>query len=54
MPVKGLKDRDGDLRTDGAYVASFPRPATGAYRAKVAFIGTADLRKSGKVVGFRV
>ena len=54
VPVKGLKDRDGDLLTDGVYVASFPRPAKGAYRAKVAFIGTADLRKSGKVVSFRV
>jgi hypothetical protein len=54
VPVKGLKDRDGDLLTDGAYVASFPRPARGAYRCKVAFLGTADLRRSGKVVSFRV
>jgi hypothetical protein len=54
VAVKGLKDRDADGKTDGQYVASFARPAKGSYRFKVVFLGTGELRKSAKAVGFRL
>ncbi len=39
--VKGLKDRNGDGIVDGAYLASFPRPARGCYRFVAKFAGSA-------------
>ncbi|HEX6843593.1 MAG TPA: Calx-beta domain-containing protein [Actinomycetota bacterium] len=52
--VKGLKDRDGDGKADGLYVASFAKPAKGTYRFKVAFLGTGELKKSAKTVTFKL
>lgn len=54
VSVKGLKDRDGDGKTDGAYLASFAKPAKGSYRFKVVFAGTGQLKKSAKTVTFKV
>jgi chitinase len=39
--VKGLKDRNGDGIVDGAYLASFPRPARGSYRFVAKYAGSA-------------
>jgi large repetitive protein len=39
--VKGLKDRNGDSIVDGAYLASFPRPASGSYRFVATYAGSA-------------
>jgi hypothetical protein len=50
--VKGLKDRDGDGKTDGAYRAPFPRPAKGTYRFTVTFSGTVDLKKTTRSLTF--
>lgn len=52
VAVKTLRDRDGDGKTDGHYVASFTKPARGAYRFKVAFAGTSELKRSSKSVNF--
>jgi large repetitive protein len=38
--VKGLKDRNGDGIVDGAYLASFPRPASGSYRFVAKYAGS--------------
>jgi hypothetical protein len=38
--VKGLKDRNGDGIVDGAYLASFPRPASGSYRFVATYAGS--------------
>jgi Calx-beta domain len=37
--VKGLKDRNGDGIVDGAYLASFPRPASGSFRFVAKYAG---------------
>ena len=39
--VKALKDRNGDGILDGAYLASFPRPASGSYRFVAKYAGSA-------------
>jgi hypothetical protein len=54
VTVKALGDRDGDTKPDVAYVASFPKPSNGRYRAKVSFAPTPELLKSAKTVGFKI
>jgi hypothetical protein len=54
VTVRALADRDGDSKPDAAYVASFPKPAKGSYRARVTFAGTADLLRSARAVLFRI
>ena len=42
VPVKMIKDRDGDGRPDGSFTATFSRPsARGAYKILARFTGTA-------------
>jgi large repetitive protein len=45
VPVRYLKDRDGDGKTDGSYTATFTRPkAKGTYKILVRFKGTATYK----------
>jgi len=39
VPVRRFKDRDGDLRTDARYRASFHRPGPGRYQITTKFKG---------------
>lgn len=54
VAVRGLKDRDGDGKIDGAFRAPFPRPAKGTYRFTVVFSGTPDLRKTARSLTFKL
>jgi len=52
VPVRYLKDRDGDGKTDGSYTATFTRPkAKGSYKVLTRFKGTANYkpRSLGKI-----
>jgi len=41
VPVRYIKDRDGDGKKDGTYTATFNRPkAQGSYKVLVRFKGT--------------
>jgi hypothetical protein len=45
VPVRYLKDRDGDGKTDGSYTATFTRPkAKGSYKVVTRFKGTANYK----------
>jgi hypothetical protein len=45
VSVRYLKDRDGDGKTDGSYVATFTRPKTkGSYKVLTRFKGTANYK----------
>jgi hypothetical protein len=48
VAVKGLKDRNGDGITDGAYLAAFARPARGAYRFVAKYAGSPTYAASAK------
>ncbi|HEX7247961.1 MAG TPA: Calx-beta domain-containing protein [Actinomycetota bacterium] len=52
--VKSLMDRDADGLTDGSYVATLKRPARGAYRVLVKYVGSADYLASSKTVALRI
>jgi Calx-beta domain len=52
VSVKGLKDRNGDGITDGAYVAAFTRPAPGSYRFVATYAGSAVYAPSAKALNF--
>jgi large repetitive protein len=45
VSVRYLKDRDGDGKTDGSYIATFTRPKTkGSYKVLTRFKGTANYK----------
>ncbi len=49
VSVRFLKDRDGDGKTDGSYVATFVRPkAQGSYKIVVRFKGIATAKPSSR------
>ena len=53
--VKQLRDRDGDGKTDGTYLASFTRPtAGGSYKLTARFLGTSTHKASSRSVRFRL
>jgi large repetitive protein len=55
VSVKGIKDRDGDGRSDGSYAAAFSRPsAGGAYKVVAKFKGTQDHAPSSRSDVFRL
>jgi hypothetical protein len=52
--VKGLKDRNGDGIVDGAYLASFPRPARGSYRFVANYAGSALYAPIAKTLNVKI
>jgi large repetitive protein len=49
VPVRFLKDRDGDGKTDGSYSVTFVRPRTqGTFKVVVRFKGSASSRPSSR------
>lgn len=52
--VKSLMDRDADGLTDGSYVATLKRPARGAYRVLVKYVGNTDYLACAKTVALRI
>jgi hypothetical protein len=55
IPVKAIKDRDGDGKPDGSYTAVFPRPsARGAYKMLARFTGTAIDAPCSRAKRFRL
>jgi hypothetical protein len=55
VPVKAIKDRDGDGEPDGSYSASFSRPsARGAYKILARFNGTAIDAPCSRAKRFRL
>jgi hypothetical protein len=52
--AKGLLDRNNDGIPDAAYVASFKRPAAGAYRFVVRYAGNATYALSKRTLSFKL
>ncbi|HUF60396.1 MAG TPA: Calx-beta domain-containing protein [Actinomycetota bacterium] len=49
VPIRYIKDRDGDGKTDGSYTATFVRPKKqGSYKIVVRFKGTASAKPSSR------
>jgi hypothetical protein len=54
VDAKGLLDRNNDTIPDAAYVASFKRPAAGAYRFVARYAGNATYAPSKRTLSFKV
>ena len=52
--VKGLLDRNSDGILEAAYVASFKRPAAGAYRFVTRYAGNATYAPSKRTLSFKL
>ena len=52
--AKGLLDRNNDGILDAAYVASFKRPAAGAYRFVARYAGNTTYAASKRTLSFKL